>query len=329
MSAGPSPVERHRRPSAAATVRRFAMPVPSREEVRAGIFYMMSSVFVFSLINTVVKWESARYPLNEVVFFRCAFSLLPAFALVAAGGGARLLRTQRVKEHLGRGLLQFISMVCVFAAFGMMPLADAVAITFSAPLFLTVLSIPMLGERVGRHRWAAVLLGFAGVLLMVGSGGGWGGGLASTGALLALASAAIGANVTIAVRRMTLTEASPTLVAYQALTATALSALLLPFAWATPGWNDALLMAGTGLCSGIGQYWWTQAFRYAPAAVAAPFSYLTMVWSLVLGYLIWGDVPSWGLIGGAVVVAASGLYILYRETACRMAQPARLAAGSD
>lgn len=305
------------------------MPVPSRQEVRAGIFYMMSSVFVFSLINAVVKWESARYPLNEVVFFRCAFSLLPAFALVAAGGGARLLRTRRVKEHLGRGLLQFISMVCVFAAFGTMPLADAVAITFSAPLFLTVLSIPMLGEQVGRHRWAAVLLGFAGVLLMVGSGGGWGGGLASTGALLALAGAAIGANVTIAVRRMTLTEASPTLVAYQALTATGLSALLLPFTWAKPGWHDALLMAGTGLGSGIGQYWWTQAFRYTPAAVAAPFSYLTMVWSLVLGYLIWGDMPSWGLIGGALVVAASGLYIVYRETVRRMPPPARLAAASD
>src|SRR6185312_13764848 len=157
---------------------------------------------------------------------------------------------------VGRGVLQFISMMCIFAAFGLMPLADAVAITFSAPLFLTILSIPLLGERVGRHRWAAVL---------VRSGGGFGGGLASTGALMALASAAIGANVTIAVRRMTLTEASPTLVAYQALVTTALSAILLPYAWTAPALTDALLMAATGLCSGIGQFWWTQAFRFAPA----------------------------------------------------------------
>ncbi|HWI26708.1 MAG TPA: DMT family transporter [Stellaceae bacterium] len=290
------------------------MPVPSREEVRAGIFYMLASVFVFSMINALVKWEAARYPLEEVVFFRCAFSLFPALGLVFAGGGARLLRTGRLGEHVGRGVLQFISMMCIFAAFGLMPLADAVAITFSAPLFLTILSIPLLGERVGRHRWAAVLVGFGGVLLMVRSGGGFGGGLASTGALMALASAAIGANVTIAVRRMTLTEASPTLVAYQALVTTALSAILLPYAWTAPALTDALLMAATGLCSGIGQFWWTQAFRFAPAAVAAPFSYLSMIWSLGLGYLIWGDVPGWALLGGGGVVAASGLYILYRET---------------
>jgi drug/metabolite transporter (DMT)-like permease len=304
------------------------MPVPSREEVRAGIFYMLASVLVFSVINALVKWEAARYPLDEVVFFRCAFSLLPALALVARGGGVRLLRTRRLNEHVGRGVLQFISIMCIFTAFGMMPLADAVAITFSAPLFLTLLSIPLLGERVGRHRWAAVLLGFVGVLVMVRGGGGFGGGLASTGALLALASAAIGANVTIAVRRMTLTEASPTLVAYQALITMLLSAALLPFAWTTPGCGDALVMAGIGLCSGIGQFWWTQAFRFAPAAVAAPFSYLTMVWSLGLGYLIWGDEPSWILLGGAGIVAASGLYILYRETVRRTPQAARIDSGA-
>jgi drug/metabolite transporter (DMT)-like permease len=329
MSAGPSPVERHRRPSAAAPARRFAMPVPSREQVRAGIFYMVSAVFVFSLINAVVKWEAARYPVNEVVFFRCAFSLLPVLVLVAGGGGARLLRTRRFGEHLSRGALQFVSMIAVFAAFAMMPLANAVAITFSAPLFLTMLSIPMLGERVSGHRWAAVLAGFAGVLLMVGPGAGFGKGLASTGALLALASTAIGANVTIAVRRMTLTEASTTLVAYQTLIATGLSALLLPFAWVTPDWRDTLLMAGTGICAGIGQYWWTQAFRFAPAAVAAPFNYLAMIWSVVLGYLIWGDEPRWSLLGGVAVVVASGLYMLYRETRGPALQVVPLAIGSD
>ncbi|HZB94294.1 MAG TPA: DMT family transporter [Stellaceae bacterium] len=304
------------------------MPVPSREEVRTGIFYMLAAVFAFSLVNAMVKWESARFPLDEVVFFRCSASLLPAFAFIARGGGAKLMYTQRFREHLARGILQFVSMVCVFAAFSLMPLADAVAITFSTPLFLTLLSIPMLGERVGPHRWAAVLVGFVGVLVMVRSGGGLSGGLASAGALLALASAAIGANVTIAVRRMTLTESSATLVAFQALIATALSLVLLPFVWVTPGWLDALLMAAAGLCAGTGQFWWTQAFRFAPAAVAAPFSYLTMVWSVGLGYLVWGDEPSWMLVGGAVVVAASGLYILYRETLRRVPQKAPLAAGA-
>jgi drug/metabolite transporter (DMT)-like permease len=309
---------------AGVTPRRFAMPTPSREEIRTGILYMVGAVFVFAMINALVKWESARYPLNEVVFFRCLFSLVPCLALVATSGGVRLLRTRRIKEHAGRALMQFVSMMSIFAAFSMMPLADAVAISFSSPLFLTVLSIPLLGEKVGPHRWGAVLVGFVGVLIMAHPGSGF----ASTGAFLALLSAAIGASVTIAVRRMTLTEASPTLVTYQAFITTLLSAALLPFAWTMPRWQDALVMVAIGLCAGIGQFWWTQAFRFAPAAVAAPFSYLSIVWALLWGYVAWGDVPTPTLITGALIVATSGLYILYRETLRGTTKPAP-AAGSD
>lgn len=317
MLARPSLIETQRhapRPERAPS-RRFAMPAPSRQEVRAGIFYMLASVFVFAVMNALVKWQGERFPLGEVVFFRSAFSVLPCLALLAGSGKPwRRLRTERLKQNIGLGILQFISMLLIFAAFGMMPLADAIAITFSTPLFLTLLSIPLLGEHVGPHRWAAVLVGFVGVLLMIGAGGGLGGGLASTGALLALANAAIGALGAIALRRMTLTEPSLVLVAYPALVTTLLSLALLPFGWVTPGWWDGLLLAGIGLGSGIGQFWATQAFRFAPAAVAAPFGYLTMIWSMGLGYLFWGDVPTAMLIGGAAVVVASGLYILYRET---------------
>ncbi|HWG80839.1 MAG TPA: DMT family transporter, partial [Stellaceae bacterium] len=140
---------------------------------------------------------------------------------------------------------------------------------------------------------------------------------------------AISASVTIAVRRMTLTEATPTLVTYQALITLVLSAALLPWGWVWPRWDDLLLLAGIGICSGIGQYWWTQAFRLAPAAVAAPFSYLAMVWALGLGYLVWGDVPSSSLVAGAVVVAASGLYILYREAVRRVPTAAAIPAGGS
>lgn len=325
MSAEPSPAETDRH----APGRRFAMPVPSREHVRVGIFYMVASVFLSSVINALIKWEGARYPVGEVAFFRCAFSLLPCLALLVGSGTPRLLlRTRRLRGHVGVGVLQFVSMMCLFLAFGRMPLADAVAITFSTPMFLTLLSIPMLGERVGPHRWAAVLLGFAGVLLMIRAGGALGGGLASTGALLALATAAISAHVTILVRRMTLTDSSAALVIYQTLILTALTAALLPFDWQTPSGQDALLLAGTGFLAGIGQFWWTQAFRFAPAAVAAPFSYLAMVWSLGLGYLVWGDVPTSMLIAGAAVVVVSGLYILYRETVRAAGHATPVGAGS-
>ncbi len=316
-------------PASPATPRRFAMPVPSRDEIRRGILYMIAAVLLFALINAAIKWETARYPLGQVIFLRSLFSLVPCLTLLVASGGLRMLRTRRLKEHIGRGMMQFISIVSIFAAFSMMPLADAVAITFSAPLFLTVLSIPMLGERVGPHRWAAVLVGFVGVLLLAAAGTGFGGAFISTGALLALLSAAISASVTIAVRRMTLTEATSTLITYQAVITLVLSAGLLPLGWTALHSKDLLILAAIGLASGIGQFWWTQAFRFAPAAVAAPFSYLALVWALVLGYVLWGDLPTPSLIAGGLVVVASGLYILYRETVRQAPARATAPAGAD
>jgi drug/metabolite transporter (DMT)-like permease len=198
----------------------------------------------------------------------------------------------------------------------MMPLADAVAIQFASPLFLTVLSIFLLGEQVGLHRWSAVLVGFAGVLFMVQPGPG----MLQSGAVFALANAVITASVTIAMRRMSLTESSTALVAYQGLFTVLLGACLLPFGWVTPhSWAPVALVVGAGILSGIGQFCWTQAFRFAPAAVAAPFSYMSMIWALGLGFVLWGDVPTVTLLAGGVVVAGSGLYILYRETVRRRA----------
>lgn len=302
----------------------FTMPVPTREEIRRGIFYMIAAVVLFAAINALVKWQIARYPLGEVVFFRCAFALLSSIVVVMAQGGLPLLRTQRLGGHVSRSVIQFVSMTCIFIAFGMMPLADAVAISFSAPLFLTVLSIPMLGEKVGPYRWGAVIVGFCGVLVMVRPGSG----TLEAGALLALANAVLGAIATIGVRRMTLTEASATLIFYQGITATILSVFMLPFGWVTPTFPDFLMLATIGLASGAGQYLWTQAFRFAPAAVAAPFNYTAMIWAMLFGYLIWGDVPTLALIAGALIVAASGLFILYRETRRLTPKPSAVAATS-
>ena len=140
----------------------FHMPTPSVDEVRRGIAYMIVSVFIFAIVNALVKWLVADYPVTQVVFFRCVFALLPCAVLVMASGGWAKLRTTRLRDHALRAAAQFTSMVCAFIAFGMMPLADAVAIQFASPLFLTVLSIFLLGERVGIHRWSAVLAGCLG-----------------------------------------------------------------------------------------------------------------------------------------------------------------------
>ncbi|HEY0522288.1 MAG TPA: DMT family transporter [Stellaceae bacterium] len=299
------------------------LPASSRDETTRAIFYAVAAVFVFAAVNALTKWEVARYPITEVVLFRSIFALVPCAGLVAASGGLPVLRTRRLAEHFMRALVQFICVASIFVAFRMMPLADAVAITFTSPLFMTLLSIPLLGEQVGRHRWTAMLAGFAGVLIMAPPGLG----LLSGGAFFALVNAASNAYVTIAVRRMSGTEASTTLVAYQ-LGFNALFALvLLPLGWTAPTLADAALMALIGLGAGVGQYWWTQAFRYAPTAVAAPFSYTAMIWALLFGFLIWGDMPTSALLTGAASIAASGLYILYRET-IRRRRPAAAAAGA-
>src|SRR5712692_2835485 len=301
----------------------FVMPAPTREEVRRGIVYVVASIFVFALTNAMIKWLAVRYAVVEIIVFRSLFALVPCLYLVATHGGLLALRTKRLHQHVTRSVMQFVSMVCIFTAFGLMPLADAVAITFASPLFLTMLSIPLLGEQVGVYRWSAVVIGFVGVLVMVQPGPG----ILQSGALFPLANALINACVTIAIRRMTLTEASTTLVFYQTLVTAAIGLILLPFFWVTPDLVDLALFTATGLLSGIAQFWWMQGCRFVPAAVAAPFSYTSMIWSLMLGYLIWSDVPSAAVLAGATVVIASGLYILYRETMRRVAKPA-LSTGS-
>jgi drug/metabolite transporter (DMT)-like permease len=172
-----------------------------------------------------------------------------------------------------------------------------------------------------------VLVGFVGILIMVRPGAG----VLSVGALLALVNAGFGASVTIALRRMSLTERPVTLVTYQALVASVLSIAILPFGWVAPSWQGAIGLAAVGIISGLGQILWTQAFKLAPAAVLAPFSYTSMIWSIGLGFFIWGDVPTALLLAGSAVVVASGLYILYRETRRPSVKPASLAPapGSD
>jgi drug/metabolite transporter (DMT)-like permease len=283
---------------------------------------MFASVFVFATANAMVKYAEATYPATEVVFFRCAFSLIPCLVLIWTHGGFKVLRTQRLPEHIGRGVMQFASTIAIFIAFHLMPLADVAAITFSSPLFVTLLSIPVLGEKVGLHRWGAVLLGFVGVLIMARPGAG----TMTYGALLALTNAALGASITIAMRRMTLTEPSTTLVSYQAIVTTVLSVLALPLGWVTPDLMGLVILIAIGICSGVGQFLWTQAFRFAPAAVCAPFNYTSIVWAMGFGFLIWGDIPTPMLVTGALVVASSGLYILYRETIRHASQQPNLAA---
>lgn len=286
-----------------------------RDHIPLGILYMIGSTLVFGVVNALVKWEVALYPVGEVAFYRSLFALIVCYALILPRTGLGVFRSERVLEHGQRALSQLGSMTAIFFAFQLMPLAGAIAISFSSPLFTTLLSILLLKERVGFHRWAALIVGFAGVLLVTRPDRG----MLEWGALFALANAVLISTVAIAIRRMSVTESTETLTLYQITILTFLTALLLPFGYHMPSAMDFLLLMLAGLCNGVAQYWWTRSLHLAPASAVVPFNYLSLVWAIFMGYAIWGDLPNYGLIAGSAIVIGSGLYLLWRETWMRRA----------
>jgi drug/metabolite transporter (DMT)-like permease len=288
-------------------------PILRQNQIPRGIAYMVASTVLFAGVNAIVKWEVALYPVGEVAFYRALFALCAVSVLILPRAGIGVFRTRRYLAHIQRGISQFGSMTCMFFAFSMLSLGSAVAISFAAPLFTTLLSIVVLKERVGVHRWSALVVGFIGVVIVTEPGRG----TFQTGALFALANAVLISSVAVAIRRMSATESTETLTIYQMIVITICTLFLLPFGFRPPSWIDAGSLAIAGVGNGIAQYWWTRALTLAPPSAVVPFNYLSLVWATVLGLAIWSDVPTPHLLVGAAVVVASGLYILWRETVRR------------
>jgi drug/metabolite transporter (DMT)-like permease len=284
-----------------------------RDNVGLGILYMVGAVFLFSIQNAIGKWLAQSYPIPMLVFFRSAVALLPSYWLVMRAGGAATLRTRRLDAQFGRAMIWGGSNVASFIAYHLLPLADAIALTFAAPLFLTGLSWPILKESVGRARWIAVSLGFAGVLVMAhpsGTGN-------ALGMACAIMTAVCNAFGTLSVRDLCRTESTASIVFYTALFMTLGALPVLPFYWVTPDLIDFTLFCSIGLLGGISQYWTTQALFHAPAAAVSPFNYTALIWGSMIGFAVWGDLPTAPMIAGAAIVTLSGLYLLRAETARR------------
>jgi drug/metabolite transporter (DMT)-like permease len=287
-----------------------------REHVPLAIVYMVGATIVFAASSAVSKWLVASYPIGEVLFTRTAVALVTCALFILPQTGLAVFRTQRLRHHLMRSASQGCSQTFLLIAFSLMPLASATAINFSSPLFATLASALLLKEVVGLARWAALLVGFCGVLIVADPG-------AETfqiGALFALANAVLYGSVTAAVRGMTATESAETLTLYQLTLLTSLFALMLPLGWVSPSPVDAGWMVFNGVSNAVGQYWWTRALHLAPASAVAPFFYLSLVWASVLGFAIWGEVPTMSLVIGSAVVVASGLFLLWRESNARQAK---------
>jgi drug/metabolite transporter (DMT)-like permease len=284
---------------------------PTRQErIPLGILYMVAATALFAGSSATSKWLVATYPPGEILFTRSFISLVACAVAILPHTGLAVFRTRRLSSHLMRSISQSFSQTFLLIAFSMMPLASAVAINFSAPLFATLASIILLTERVQPVRWATLAIGFCGVLIVAQPGPD----TFQLGSLFALGNAVLYGTVTAGVRGMTATESALTLTMYQMVLLTAVYILLLPFGFVTPTLFDGAAMLFNGIANAIGQYWWTRALHLAPTSAVVPFQYLSLVWALLLGLVIWGDLPTIHLLIGSAVVVASGLFLLWRET---------------
>jgi drug/metabolite transporter (DMT)-like permease len=284
-----------------------------------GIVLINLAVAVFTGMDGVIKGVSETFPTGELVFFRNLFAFAPILGFMLWHGGIAL-RTRHVLGHLMRGLFGVSAMYCYFLSYKLLPLSDAIALGLSGPIFLTVLSIPFLGEHVGVRRWSACIVGFIGVLIMTRPtlllAGDW-----DVAALVPLLGAVFYAFAMISIRKLTGTESSGTIVFYFTLFATLAGLATAPlgafdpeFAWVWPSQTEWLIVAAIGLMGGSAQILLTIAYRSAPVSVVAPFDYMALVYGFILGFVFFAEIPDWYLIIGGATVVASGIYIVHRET---------------
>ena len=288
-----------------------AAPPPLRQNRLLGIGLRVGAATSFGFMAAAIKLGAeAGVSLPELAFYRFAFGLPVLLGWMALTGNFGAWRTARPLAHLGRGAIGLSTMVLAFAALTYLPLAESATIGFVAPLFSVILSALILREPVGRHRWSAVILGFVGVLIVMGPAGG---ALPPVGLAIALAAAFGVAGVTITIRTIARTESTPTIVLWFTLFAIAATGLLMPFFGQAHDARTWAILAALGLFGGAGQLFLTSALRFAPVSVVVPFDYTQLLWAVLLGWWLWDTRPPPSTWIGAAVIVASGLYTLYRE----------------
>jgi drug/metabolite transporter (DMT)-like permease len=295
---------------------KVAQPVLRQDRPIFGIVLINLAVVVFTGMDGVIKGVSETFPTGELVFFRNLFAFAPILGFMIWQGRVSL-RTRHLGGHLLRGLFGVSAMYCFFLSYKLLPLSDAIALSLSGPIFLTVLSIPFLGEHVGIRRWSACIVGFIGVLIMTRPGAGvW-----QVEALVPLLGAVFYAFAMISIRRLTGTESSGTIVFYFTFFATLAGLATAPLgavdpelAWVWPTSTEWLIAAAIGLMGGSAQILMTIAYRCAPVSVVAPFDYMALVYGFILGFMFFAEIPDAYLIVGGATVVASGIYIVHRET---------------
>lgn len=284
-----------------------------------GITLKICSVIVFIAMSALIKSTADRIPPGEAVFFRSFFAMPVIVAWLALRGELRTgFGTANPLGHVWRGVMGTLAMGLGFAGLGYLPLPDVTAIGYAAPLLTVIFAAMFLGEEVRAFRISAVALGMAGVMIVLWprlslTGRAELGTAEALGAMLVLGGAVFAALAQVFVRKLVQTERTPAIVFWFSMTATLLSLLTLPYGWALPTASEAALLVLAGLMGGVGQILLTSSYREADASVIAPFDYASMLFALVIGYTVFGEVPTLTMLAGAALVITAGILIIWRE----------------
>jgi drug/metabolite transporter (DMT)-like permease len=268
-----------------------------------GIALVTSAVFLFSSMDTIAKYVLRSFPLPPLIWARYAVHLAFMVVLLAPRMGLNLVRTAHPWLQLVRGLLLVVSTAFFYLSLSFLPLAEAAAISFVGPVMTTALSGPLLGEHVSRRQWAAVTLGFVGVLIIIRPGGG----LLTPVAIFPLCTALAFSLYQIVTRKIVGRENPLTTLFYTALVGAAVSSIVLPFTWQTPTVAQLPLIIAIGLLGGFGHFLLIRAVTQASPMALAPFVYVQLIWSTLLAFVVFGEFPNSGSLMGMLVIISAGL----------------------
>ena len=278
-----------------------------------GMIFMLAAGLLFVLMDACGKYLAERYPIIEVTWARYVFHVATLPFLAGKLDWFVFARTRRLGLQLGRATLMMATTLLFFLAVRHIPLATATAIGFAAPLFLTALAVPLLGEHVGWRRWCAVIVGFLGTLAIIRPGLE----VVHWATALPLATALCYALYQIATRKVGASDPWETTLFYTAAPCALLSCLLVPFNWQWPSAFDWGVMVVMGLLGSLSHLAVIRAFTLTQASALAPFSYVQLVWAGIVGMVAFGDVPGWWDLLGAIIIVGSGLYVFHREKISR------------
>jgi len=275
-----------------------------------GILLMVSAIGIFVAMDTIAKYLAQWYPVPGLIWARYVINLAILLAWFAARGELHRIRTARPGIQLARGLLLASATFFYFSALRVLPIADAAAISFVLPLFVAVLAVPMLGERLDLPRAIAIFVGMAGALMIVRPGST----VFTAYSLLPVAMAVCNALYQILTRKVAGLEHPLTSLVWGAIVGAVLFSAVAPFAWETPQTAFHWALLGViGLFASIGHYLLIRAYDYANATLLAPYTYTAMVWAIALGFAVFGHLPDGWSVGGMAVIVASGLFLAGRQ----------------